>query len=976
VPEPAPRTSPLISFLAAFELGASTGLWLGGIEVLYVGYTSMPYFDGVGEFLRFAITVLAALLGLGAAVGAVEGALVALLSGRARTPNVRAALAVALAAGPVALLCTQIFRGPRARTIPGHQAYAVAIGLMCCVAVFVAARAVEGTAAWLARREGSPGRARAVLAGAALSGILVYVADQAVLPRLYPFFHRGLELITVALGQIFVGWAACRRSRRGAAGRLLGLFALVVGPLAIGYTVHDRALATVVVERTALEAQLLRPVLRLRPSARPRSTAVAAAAAQLLPPGPHLGAVDVVLITIDALRADRLNARTTPSLAELAATSVVFEEAFAQVPHTSFSVATLLTGKHVYSLSTLGRSAASHQTLAQVLRRERYKTAAFFPPSVFFIDHERLRPLEESAYGFEYVKYEFLPAPQRTDQVIAFLETERPARAFIWVHYIEPHEPYDAHPGHLQEGAHEPPSAEERYDSEVHFVDAEAGRLVAYLRARRPHALVIVAADHGEEFGEHGGRYHGTTLYDEQIRVPLLFASLDQAGLKSRRVTGPVGLVDVAPTVLSLIGVAPSAKMRGRDLSPWMGPVQVSNDLLGPEFAEIDRKKMVVEHGQKLICDLELDACQLFDRASDPKELRNRIADASAADRRQTLDGWMSAQTRYEREDGTPRDAAADALERGRRGDRTAALALSGLLVGAPAAVRREAARLLCLLPADPATGSPLRAAQNGDDPEVRRWATLGLARLSDGPERAQLRAQPPCTGEDVAYLSGVALALKDPTALAGALEQLSDDERALRIALISALGETHAPLALDPLLGALASVRTRVEVVDALTELGDPRAIDPIARWMAADPYVPVRARMARLLGRLGSLSGGDRADRARRAVETLGREERERPVAKEVLTALRALRSPRILLLGSAPFAARAGLLWLEPDGARPVEVRLDGRPLPVGGDASTAEVEVPRAGRLTVTGARYGFFGAGAADAPPDDAATQSR
>src|SRR5205814_9853347 len=140
--------------------------------------------------------------------------------------------------------------------------------------------------------------------------------------------------------------------------------------------------------------------------------------------------VDVFLITIDAWRADRLSAQVSPNLHRLAERGVVFDQAYAQVPHTSFSVATLLTGKHVYALSALGLDAARHETLAEVLRRERYKTAAFYPPSVFYVDHGRLRGLEESAYGFEYVKYEYLAAPARTDQVIRFLESERPARTF------------------------------------------------------------------------------------------------------------------------------------------------------------------------------------------------------------------------------------------------------------------------------------------------------------------------------------------------------------------------------------------------------------------------------------------------------------------------------------------------------------------------------------------------------------------
>mgnify|MGYP000128409893 CR=1 FL=1 len=144
-----------------------------------------------------------------------------------------------------------------------------------------------------------------------------------------------------------------------------------------------------------------------------------------------------------------------------------------------------------------------------------------YPSTDGDIEHERLRRLEESAYGFEYVKFEYLAAPQRTAQLMRFLEEEQPPRVFAWVHYLEPHEPYDSHPG----GPDPSRPDRERYDGEVRFIDDELRRLVSYLQRTRPSAVLILAADHGEEFGEHGGRYHGTSLYEEQAHVPLLAGS-------------------------------------------------------------------------------------------------------------------------------------------------------------------------------------------------------------------------------------------------------------------------------------------------------------------------------------------------------------------------------------------------------------------------------------------------------------------
>ena len=89
------------------------------------------------------------------------------------------------------------------------------------------------------------------------------------------------------------------------------------------------------------------------------------------------------------------------------------------------------------------------------------------------VERERLKGLEESASGFEYVKFEYLPGPRRTDQILHFLDEEHPERVFVWAHYLEPHEPYDVHPG----GPGPTASDRERYDGEVRAVDDEIRRL-------------------------------------------------------------------------------------------------------------------------------------------------------------------------------------------------------------------------------------------------------------------------------------------------------------------------------------------------------------------------------------------------------------------------------------------------------------------------------------------------------------------
>src|SRR5262249_43995414 len=150
---------------------------------------------------------------------------------------------------------------------------------------------------------------------------------------------------------------------------------------------------------------------------------------------------------------------------------------------------------------------------------------------------------------FEYSKIEFAPAAARTAQVEAYLATV-PAdrRVFLWVHLFEPHEPYEAHDEH--------PFGDrdvDRYDAEIAVPDRGIDETLRVGRPLRKSAVGIIPADHGEEFSEHGGRYHGTTVYEEQVRVPLI---VNAPGLLApHRVSPPVQLIDLLPTVLAGLSI-------------------------------------------------------------------------------------------------------------------------------------------------------------------------------------------------------------------------------------------------------------------------------------------------------------------------------------------------------------------------------------------------------------------------------------
>jgi arylsulfatase A-like enzyme len=147
---------------------------------------------------------------------------------------------------------------------------------------------------------------------------------------------------------------------------------------------------------------------------------------------------------------------------------------------------------------------------------------------------------------------------------------------FLFVGYMDPHDPYFPHPyngqgyaraAHQSPGLSEASKLETLYDGEINYWDAHFGKLVAKLKEMGvyDHMTIVVTADHGEEFGEHGGFFHGTTLYDEQVHVPL-FIKLPGGSQAGTAAASWVQLVDVAPTLLRLSNINAPKGMQGGDL--------------------------------------------------------------------------------------------------------------------------------------------------------------------------------------------------------------------------------------------------------------------------------------------------------------------------------------------------------------------------------------------------------------------------
>jgi arylsulfatase A-like enzyme len=194
-----------------------------------------------------------------------------------------------------------------------------------------------------------------------------------------------------------------------------------------------------------------------------------------------------------------------------------------------------------------------------------------------------------------------------------------PARPwFLWVHYFDPHDAYLAHQG-LDFG----PAPIDRYDSEIAYTDRQIGRLLDELRRRKllERTLVVLLADHGEGFGAHGQLYHSTTLFDELLHVPLL---LRVPGLAPARFARDVGMIDIAPTLLGLLGLPIPQPFRGRPLEISGDRFVAGDDRMVVSETHRDVDLRSIRQGRwKLIADMASGGRKLFDVAADPGERRN-----------------------------------------------------------------------------------------------------------------------------------------------------------------------------------------------------------------------------------------------------------------------------------------------------------------------------------------------------------------
>lgn len=330
---------------------------------------------------------------------------------------------------------------------------------------------------------------------------------------------------------------------------------------------------------------------------------------------------NVLVILIDALRADHLGCygyarNTSPVIDAVAQSGVVFENARSQASWTKPSIPSLFTGlypiQHGVFTGTSEKAARiasdvlaeGHVTLAEVFKASAYHTGAF-------LDNVQISSTLGFAQGFDVYAEDLGTADNITQRAVEWLEATPASPFFAYVHYLDPHWPYTPpasyQEGHVRDAASvdfnsvnwkhferqirsgelvltpEDILAMKRlYDGEIRFADWGIGRLLDLLRAqgRLENTIIVITADHGEEFLEHGNIGHGKSLYEEVLNVPLIIRA---PGIESGRISALAQLIDVMPTILDLAGIPIPTGVAGRSLHKLTGGASMRPS---PAFAD------------------------------------------------------------------------------------------------------------------------------------------------------------------------------------------------------------------------------------------------------------------------------------------------------------------------------------------------------------------------------------------------------
>jgi len=355
---------------------------------------------------------------------------------------------------------------------------------------------------------------------------------------------------------------------------------------------------------------------------------------------------NVVLILVDTLRADHLpfhgyERPTAPFLSRLAAEGVVFDRAWSTSGWTAPATASLLTSLYPQQHGVVrppdpagrrvNRIPPGAQTMAEALHVAGYRTFAVS-------DNVLVSPRMGFDQGFDVFEASVGATVERVNKWIRDHRAEMAAAApyFLYVHYMEPHEPYLPHEPWFRAFSADGLAASARprhfvaaYDSEIRALDESLSRLYRTM-GWDDGTVLIVTSDHGEEFGDHGGGGHGHSLFSELLHVPLVFHA-PPGRFAPGRVDEPVSLIDVLPTLRALLDLPAGPRDEGVSLAGLLQGRHEGFDR--PLFAHLEQLETrriwtATLEGEWTRISLTPGAPLLFNLADDPYERRDLSRDA------------------------------------------------------------------------------------------------------------------------------------------------------------------------------------------------------------------------------------------------------------------------------------------------------------------------------------------------------------
>lgn len=395
---------------------------------------------------------------------------------------------------------------------------------------------------------------------------------------------------------------------------------------------------------------------------------------------------NLVVIVADTLRADRIDMQRNgkplmPNLAKLAAESLYYRNCRVQATWTKPSMATLFTSfypevhKVLYGIDgDLSEDALPEtdvlppdfETFAEYMKSHGYATAGI-QSNANIVSHFGF---DQGFDSYEYLKYPKFHGDAVTDAALAALSRVSSPR-FLYVHYMDAHAPYQTPDGFVDADANLPSISEEdrklvenysdcyrdrimfevgittkrkygnlskagedylraKYDSSVHYLDLQLGRVIDRVRQSDPNTFIVVTSDHGEELWEHGSIGHGKTVYEELTRVPLIIFI---PGRKPMPVDAPVELVDVLPACAALLGLPARSEWQGRDIATPSAVLEAGRPSYSTAMMSIKGSnrdlETVVLGDTKLIVDKIASQDILFNLTNDPGERNGTTVDAS-----------------------------------------------------------------------------------------------------------------------------------------------------------------------------------------------------------------------------------------------------------------------------------------------------------------------------------------------------------